>query len=294
MTSLKHQIRFPTASDGGLSQDEEWCVVIVDGVARRLRFHDYGDIYDIPGLYEHLFYERLKCQSPSVVGDLLAEAVAAAGQDPAELGVLDLGAGNGIVGEALRQRGFEDVVGVDISPEAGEAVERDRPGIYAGYHVCDLLAPPGDVRCALEEARFGAMTSVAALGFGDVPPEVFRAAFDLVEDGGWVAFTIKQDFLGEGDETGFDELIAERRERGARGARPAPLPAPARRPRQAAALRRDRGPQAIDLTSRVLVPLGVGISTTSPVRAPTSAWATGDSTDSLPSAASASTALTSV
>ena len=215
ITSLKHQVRFPSPSEGGLSQDEEWCEVIVDGEARRLRFHDYGDIYDVPGLYEHLFYERLKCQSPGVVGDLLVQALASAGQDPADLRVLDLGAGNGIVGEALRVRGFEEVVGVDIIPEAGEAVERDRPGVYAGYHVCDLLDPPGDVRDALDEAPFGAMTSVAALGFGDVPPDVFRAAFDLVRDGGWIAFTIKQDFLGERDETGFEELIAELTESGA-------------------------------------------------------------------------------
>ncbi len=105
--------------------------------------------------------------------------------------MLDLGAGNGMVGEALREHGFEDITGVDITPEAGEAVERDRPGVYADYHVCDLLDPPAELR----DARFGAMTSVAALGFGDVPPEVFSAAFDRVEDGGWVAFTIKEDFL---------------------------------------------------------------------------------------------------
>ncbi len=29
------------------------------------------------------------------------------------------------------------------------------------------------------------------------------------QDGGWIAFTIKQDFLGEGDESGFETLIAE-------------------------------------------------------------------------------------
>jgi len=208
LTTLKHQVRFPP-SDGRLSQDEEWCEVIVDGEARRLRFHDYGEIYAIPGLYEHLFYERLKCQSPGVVGDLLADAVEAAGQDTAALRVLDLGAGNGIMGEALSKRGFEDIVGVDISPEAGEAAERDRPGLYAGYHVCDLLSPPGDVRRDLERTRFGAMTSVAALGFGDVPPEVFETACGFVEDGGWIAFTIKQDFLDEADESGFEELLAD-------------------------------------------------------------------------------------
>jgi hypothetical protein len=60
----------------------------------------------------------------------------------------------------------------------------------------------------LHEARFGAMTSVAALGFGDVPPEVFTAAFGHVEEGGWIAFTIKEDFLDGADDSGFAALIA--------------------------------------------------------------------------------------
>jgi hypothetical protein len=205
LTSLTHQIRFPSDSGAELSQDEEWCEVLLDDDWRRIRFHDYGDIYAVEGLYEHLFYVRLRCQSPTVVAALLAEAVEEAGEDPADLTVLDLGAGNGMVGEALRERGFRELVGVDITPEAGEAVERDRPGLYAEYHVCDLLDPPPE----LDGARFGAMTSVAALGFGDVPPEVFQAAFDRVRDGGWVAFTIKEDFLDRGDDdSGFAGLIA--------------------------------------------------------------------------------------
>jgi SAM-dependent methyltransferase len=202
LTTLTHQIRFPSGSDAGLSQDEEWCEVRLDGDWKRIRFHDYGEIYAVPGLYEHLFYVRLRCQSPTVVAELLAEAVREAGEDPAGLDVLDLGAGNGMVGEALREHGFEEITGVDITPEAGEAVERDRPGVYAAYHVCDLLDPPPE----LAGARFGAMTSVAALGFGDVPPEVFSAALARVEDGGWVAFTIKEDFLE--DDGGFATLIS--------------------------------------------------------------------------------------
>jgi hypothetical protein len=205
LTSLTHQIRFPDDSDEELSQDQEWCEVLLDGEWQRIRFHDYGDIYAVEGLYEHLFYTRLRCQSPSVVAALLAEAVEDAGEDPADLSVLDLGAGNGMVGEALREHGFQELTGVDITPEAGEAVERDRPGVYADYHVCDLLDPPEE----LDGERFSAMTSVAALGFGDVPPEVFTAAFDQVRDGGWVAFTIKEDFLDRGeDDSGFAGLIA--------------------------------------------------------------------------------------
>jgi SAM-dependent methyltransferase len=203
-TSISHQVRFPDAQRD-LRQDEEWCEVLEDGAWRRIRFHDYGSIYDIPGLYEHLFYERLRCQSPAVVSGLLGECVEREGAAPEAMTVLDLGAGNGMVGEALCERGFGDVVGVDISEEAGEAVERDRPGVYSDYFVCDLLDPPSE----LSDSQFGAMTSVAALGFGDVPPEVFSAAFDLVEDGGWAGFTIKEDFLDDKDRSGFSDLIGE-------------------------------------------------------------------------------------
>jgi hypothetical protein len=52
------------------------------------------------------------------------------------------------------------------------------------------------------------MTCVAALGFGDVPPLAFAEAFNLVGDGGAVAFNIKESFLEGTDSSGFSRLIA--------------------------------------------------------------------------------------
>lgn len=202
-------VRLPSLADRALAQDEEFCDLEIDGERRRIRFHDYADIYGVPGLYEHLFYELLECCSPRTVADLLTDQVRATGADPAKLRVLDLGAGNGMVAEALVERGVGEVVGVDIVPEAGLAVERDRPGLYAEYYVCDLLEPPRRIRRALEDTRFDALSSVAALGFGDVPPAVFRQAFDLVDDGGWIAFTIKEDFLSDSDGSGFSRLVRD-------------------------------------------------------------------------------------
>ena len=201
-------VTFPDPSVTGLDQDQEWFEFGRGDGTRRIRFHDYGEIYAVPGLYEHLFYERLKCQSPAIVTGLMEEHVRGVGGDPAELRVLDLGAGNGMVGEALRERGFGEVVGVDIEPESGPATERDRPGVYAQFHVCDLLEPSAEVRAALEAEPFTGMTSVAALGFGDVPPQVFQRAYDLMAPGGVVAFTIKEDFLADDDPSGFSALIA--------------------------------------------------------------------------------------
>lgn len=104
--------------------------------------------------------------------------------------------------------GVGSVVGLDILEEAAAAAERDRPGVYADYHVADLTDPEPDIHATLAEAGFNCLTSVAALGFGDIPPEAFAQAFDYVADHGLVAFTIKERFLrGEADDSGFSHLI---------------------------------------------------------------------------------------
>lgn len=188
-------------------QDSEWCVVRVDGTWEEVRFHDYGRIYDIEGMYERLFYDVLQCHSPEVVSDLLVTAIEAAGDDITDLRVLDLGAGNGIMAEELRKRGVHTLVGLDILPEAERAAQRDRPGVYAGYHVCDMTALTAETRADLLAVRPTGLACVAALGFGDIPPEAFQVAFDLVADGGWIAFTIKEDFLDGTDSSGFSRMV---------------------------------------------------------------------------------------
>jgi predicted TPR repeat methyltransferase len=202
------EISFPKAN-AGADQDAETCEVVVDGSTRRIRFHDYDEIYRIPGLYEQLFYEELDCKSPEVVCGLLREQLAAGGHSPANQTVLDLGAGNGMVGECLTKMGCGTVVGVDIIPEAAEAAERDRPGAYAEYVVADLTDPSPEVHETFGRYRFGVMTTVAALGFGDIPPEAFHYAYGHLAPGGWLAFCIKEDFLADDEPTGFSKLIRD-------------------------------------------------------------------------------------
>jgi predicted TPR repeat methyltransferase len=202
------EISFPKAN-AGVDQDAETCEVVVDGTVRRIRFHDYDEIYRIPGLYEQLFYEELDCQSPEVVCGLLAEQLAAGGHDPKTQTVLDLGAGNGMVGECLKKHGLGTIVGVDIIPEAAEAAERDRPGAYTEYVVGDLTKPSAEVDAALKKYPFGVLTTVAALGFGDIPPEAFLYAYNLLGPGAWVAFCIKEDFLADDEPSGFSRLMQQ-------------------------------------------------------------------------------------
>ncbi len=198
-------ITFPRGREEDRDQDEEFCEVVVDGETRKIRFHDYDEIFKLPGLYEQLFYQELKCDSPRTVADLVGEQIDDG--ERAGLRVLDVGAGNGMVAEQFDELGAEELVGVDIIEEAEAAAHRDRPGLYDDYFVVDLTDIPADAREALEAKRFNCLATVAALGFGDIPPEAFSAAYNLVEDGGIIAFNIKEKFVEDGDRSGFEEMI---------------------------------------------------------------------------------------
>ena len=202
------RIAFPPP-DERLSQDAEWCLVRGKDEWREIRLHDYVALYDIPGLYERVIYEILGCESPVRVCDYLDAALADADLKPGKLRVLDLGAGNGIVGEELRKRGAPFIVGVDIIEAAARAAERDRPTAYDNYYVADLTQLAPSVAAELKAQRLNCLMCVAALGFGDIPAEAFTAAFNLIEPGGWVAFNIKETFLTAQDPTGFAKLIQD-------------------------------------------------------------------------------------
>ncbi|HEX6267424.1 MAG TPA: methyltransferase domain-containing protein [Burkholderiales bacterium] len=199
------RLRFPRHA-GGVPQDAECCEIREDGQWRRLRFHDYAALYERPGLYEYLFYDVLRCDSPRRVVNLLGEVRAELA--PAErLRVVDFGAGNGMVGRELRRIGARRVVGVDILEEARAAAQRDVPGVYDAYLVDDMNAPSAATDERMRALQPNALVCVAALGFGDVPPGAWHRAAGYVAQGGLLAFNIKEDFLDGRYTHGFSELM---------------------------------------------------------------------------------------
>jgi SAM-dependent methyltransferase len=205
--SLKYNIKLPMTEPHSLTQDEAFFMLIEDGEERSIRFHDYGDLFKRPGLYEQLFYQRLKCCSPEKVADILVRVLQENHVEMSELRVLDLGAGNGMFGERLHAQGVARLVGIDIEEAAREACERDRPGVYDEYYVLDLSGLGSETAKELGRWRFDCLSCVAALGFGDIPTEAFVNAFNLVAPGGWVAINIKESFLLKSDSSGFSTLI---------------------------------------------------------------------------------------
>jgi len=191
----------------GVEQDEERCEIVARGEKRQIRFHDYAAVFRTPGLYEELFYDRLECCSPSYISNLLESVVHESGERLEDFCVLDVGAGNGMMGDELQDLGVRSIIGIDIIPEAKEATNRDRPDVYDDYRVTDLTDLPEVQEERLRRADANCLTTVAALGFGDIPPLAFAKALDLIATPGWLAFNLKESFLREQDESGFSKLI---------------------------------------------------------------------------------------
>lgn len=192
-----------------LSQDQEYILVDHGDFRKKVRIHDYRELYSVPGLYEQVVYNILQCQSPRVVTSLLRQQIAKDGIDPDQLNVLDVGAGNGIVAEELKNIGVDSIVGVDIIEEARIAAMRDRPDVYSGYLVADLAKADPQTINDLEHMNINCVTSVAAIGFGDIPPLTLANAIDIGSYDSWLALSIKEDFLKEIDSSGIYDLMNE-------------------------------------------------------------------------------------
>lgn len=203
----RYQIKFPREDLTKATQDESHFTISINGKEDSIGFHEYSKIYSYRGLYEQLYYERLQCNSPETVTRLLHHAATKAGEASSRFRVLDFGAGNGMVGELLVQQGSARVVGIDILEEAAAATQRDRPGFYDAYYVGDITQFSEDQIEELRQWNFNALTTVAALGFGDIPVHAFSEAYNLLTDNGWVAFNIKEQFLDSSDNSGFSQLI---------------------------------------------------------------------------------------
>lgn len=200
----RYLARFPAGNFMNVGQNEANFVLRENDKDLVIRFHDYDSIFQRPGLYEQLFYDRLQCVSPERVCSMLSTVLVNEGVNKHSLRALDLGAGNGMVGELLKAA---RVVGVDILASAREACDRDRPGVYDAYYVTDMANLDESTSKAMNEWKFNCMTCVAALGFGDIPTPAFIAAFNVVQIGGWIAINIKETFLETSDKSGFSSLI---------------------------------------------------------------------------------------
>jgi hypothetical protein len=187
-------------------------LVDADGREEIVHLHDYERIYQVPGLYEHIVQRLLRCRSPELAARGLAHALSRLALDPADIVLLDLGAGTGIVGELASGLGVGTLIGVDALQAARDACLRDRPVIYRDYLIGDLAAPAPELLARLRRHRPTALISAGAFGGTHAPPAALRGALALLPAGAPVVFTIDERWMQTdgpgGFKTAFSRLLS--------------------------------------------------------------------------------------
>ena len=132
---------------------------------------------------------------------VLPMAVARAfGQSGGTGPVLDLGAGTGLCGAALKALGIGPVDATDLSPEMLD-VARGK-AIYRDLFVGDLLA-----RLPCADAAYAGAVSSGTFTHGHVGPEALKEVLRVVRPSGWIALSINAAHYSA---HGFDAALADR------------------------------------------------------------------------------------
>ncbi|MBS9716936.1 class I SAM-dependent DNA methyltransferase [Pseudohalocynthiibacter aestuariivivens] len=116
--------------------------------------------------------------------------------------ILDAGCGTGLVGEALAILGYEDIVGLDISPAMLKFAERLET--YNLLYEQDLGRPIPEA-----DNSFAAVTCFGSLGPGHAPPDCLDEFIRVTRPGGHVIFNVRPDTYEEqGLRAKIDDLLA--------------------------------------------------------------------------------------
>ena len=130
---------------------------------------------------------------PQLMADLAADYV------EKDARILDAGAGTGLVGVALKQNGYHNLVAGDLSE--GMLKQADQKGVYRELHQVVLGESMG-----FETDAFDAVVSVGVFTEGHAPCEAFDELVRVTRPGGHVMFTLRPDVY---EENGFKEKQSE-------------------------------------------------------------------------------------
>ncbi|MEM7124696.1 MAG: class I SAM-dependent methyltransferase [Chloroflexota bacterium] len=154
--------------------------------------------------YEQDMSQGFDYRSPQFIADYLSRFVSKEGM------ILDAGAGTGMVGELLYQRGFQNLVAMDLSE--GMLSEARKKSVYADLQV-GILGQPLD----FPTDAFEAVVSAGVFTLGHAPASGFDELIRVTKPGGHIIFTLHSDLYegtsGKGRE--FPDKLAALEQSGA-------------------------------------------------------------------------------
>mgnify|MGYP001444054685 CR=1 FL=1 len=131
--------------------------------------------------------------TPKEGAELLAEFV-----EDRSAPILDAGCGTGLVGTALKELGYTNIIGADFSQSMLDGCPKDT---YKDLKFCDLNDDlPFDAR------SFSAVISIGTFTFGHVKSDALDEFVRITKPGGLICFTINE---GIYKDYGFDKKILD-------------------------------------------------------------------------------------
>ena len=113
--------------------------------------------------------------------------------------ILDAGAGTGLVGKLLWEKGYRQIVALDLS--SGMLAEARRKNVYQEFYQMVMGEPLG-----FDTDSFDAVVSVGVLTVGHAPASSLDELVRITRPGGYVVFSLRPDIY---ETAGFQEKQAE-------------------------------------------------------------------------------------
>ena len=156
-----------------------------DLVELRAEYERIASVYDhdLAGPHEYL--------APAAVADVCAALLGRGAR------ILDVGAGTGLLGTALRERGFASLDALDLSPAM--LAEAERKGVYGS-----LVEGTLGESLPYETGAYDAVVASGVLTIGHAPASSLDELVRITRVGGLVVFTLRSDRTPPG----FDDAIA--------------------------------------------------------------------------------------
>lgn len=119
---------------------------------------------------------------------------------PGSVKILDAGCGTGLTGITLREFGYADIVGIDISRKSIALAEET--GAYSSLQQQDLQKQP----FPFNNDEFDAVNCIGVLSYIEDPISLFQEFCRIVRPGGYIVFTHREDLVISFN---FQELLKE-------------------------------------------------------------------------------------
>ena len=109
-----------------------------------------------------------------------------------DIKILDVGCGTGLSGLALKETGFQNIDGCDLSQ--GMLDKASELKIYKKLFSCNLNEPPIDAK----DEEYDALTAVGVFSFGHIMPEAVEELLRVTRKNGIIIIGLNDHYYDEG------------------------------------------------------------------------------------------------